>query len=393
MSATADWRRSLLVALACVVGVRAFLTLYLAGAALIFPQPDLGEQYGSSRVVLLDSGLEGLLLGVWQREDALWYQKIATTGYSSGDMSVVFFPLLPMSMRLLSQATGMHPIAAGIVISELSLLAALFMLHRLLLPRFGSGVADRTLVYIGLFPTAFFLHAPFTESLTLALVVGSFYLISRGRWIGAVGLAYLAGLARPQGVLLGAALAVHWVVKGGSVRDWRSLVKDRLRLWQGTVLVAMPLLGLATFRHFVDTPWSRIVTSGGAGPVDYQSVAIPGTPLIYAAQRILAGAAYPIDVFDFVTAIAFTALTVAAFTRLDPGYSVCAALFLAAPLSRFSSTFALMAFSRYALLLFPCFVVLAIWGRRKAVHLAIIFLWLWWLAVWSAKFYTGYFVG
>lgn len=53
----------------------------------------------------------------------------------------------------------------------------------------------------------------------------------------------------------------------------------------------------------------------------------------------------------------------------------------------------LLAFVAAVALPLPCFVVLAMWGRRRWVHLTIILLWLWWLAVWSAKFYTGYFVG
>ncbi len=203
---------SLLVALACVGGVRLFLTAYMAAAALLFPQPGVHEQYANTGVPILDSGWEGLLLGVWQREDALWYQKIATVGYSTSDMTQEFFPLFPMLMRGLWLATGIHPVAAGIVISELSLLAALFLLHRLLLPGFGSGVADRSLVYISLFPSAFFLHAPFTESLMLMVTVLGFFLVSRGCWVEAAAVGYLAGLTRPQGMLLGLPLAVKLLV-------------------------------------------------------------------------------------------------------------------------------------------------------------------------------------
>ncbi len=93
--------------------------------------------------------------------------------------------------------------------------------------------------------------------------------------------------------------------------------------------------------------------------------------------------------------MAATLLTLAlvSIARLEAGLSAYSLLFILASLARYTPIFPLMSFSRYALLLFPCFVVLAFWGRHKAVHLTVIFLWLWWLAVWSAKFYTGYFVG
>lgn len=381
------------MAFACVAGVRLFLTVYLAAAALLFPQPDLHQQYGASGVELLDSGWEGLFLGVWQREDALWYEKIATVGYSSDDMTPQLFPLFPMVVRAIWLFTGIHPVAAGIAVSEASLLAALYLLHRLLLPSHGVEVTNRTLVYLSLFPSAFFLHGPFSESLMLMLAILAFSLVGRQQWVAAAAVAYLAGLARPQGMLLGAPLALRLVAAGRKPSDWRSFGWARSALLRGAVLTFAPLLGLATFVTLVDTPWNKPGASGGVGPMAHQSLAVPGTALLNAAQQILAGVAYPIDLFDFVLAILFLLLTLACLPRLEVGYTVYAALFLVAPLSRFSPVFPLMSFSRFVLLLFPCFVVLAIWGRRKWVHLTVIFLWLWWLAVWSFKFYTGYFVG
>lgn len=341
----------------------------------------------------MDSGWEGLLLGVWQREDALWYEKIATVGYSAEDMTQQFFPLFPMAMRLLSLVSGMHPVAAGIAVSEASLLAALFLLHRLLVSGFGQGVADRTLVYFSLFPSAFFLHGPFSESLMLALVVLAFFLVSRGRWAEAALAAYLAGLTRPQGVLLGAPLAMQLLASGRTAARWRSFRWGRGRLLRSALLLAAPLLGLITFQSLVDTPWRHPGVPGGVGTLAQESATFPGAALLFAGQRILGGAAHPIDLFDFTVAVVFLSLAAVSFAKLEAGYFTYATLFVLAPLSRFTPNFPLMSISRYMLLLFPCFVVLALWGRRKWVHLAIIFLWLWWLGVWSARFYTGYFVG
>ncbi len=386
------WRRSLLVALACVVGVRLFLTLYMAAVALYVTRPDLQTYYAPVGVKLLDSGWERLLLGVWQREDALWYQKIATVGYSSLDMTPQLFPLFPMLMKLVFLGTGMHPIAAGLVISDFCLLVGLFLLHRLLLPRVGLGVANRTLVYLSLFPTAFFLHGPFSESLMLMLAILGFYLVSRGRWIEAAVVAYLAGLARPQGVLLGVPLAVQLLTEGRGLGEWRSFRWRGKSVMEAALLVATPLLGLATFQALVDTPWDRPGAPGGTGPMAVQWLAIPGTDLLYAAQRILGGGAYHVDVFGFFLAILFPLLAAASIGRTEVGHSLYALLFVLAPLSRASPYLPLMSFSRFVLLLFPCFVVLGIWGRRRAVHLALLTVSALLLMYWSAVFAYGVFV-
>ncbi|MCL4369650.1 MAG: hypothetical protein M1380_01905 [Chloroflexi bacterium] len=390
LPATGSSRYSLLVAFACVAGVRLFLTLYMAAVAFYVHRPDLQQHYAPVGVDFLDSGWERLFLGVWQREDALWYQKIATVGYTDGDMTTQFFPLFPLLMRAVSLVTGLHPIAAGLVISDVALLAALFLLHRLLLPRFGSGVANRTLVYLSLFPTAFFLHGPFSESPMLMLAVLGFYLVSRRRWAGALVVAYLAGLARPQGVLLGMPLAVQWLKGGGR---WRDLLSHRRRSLPGGLgLLTASLLGLVTFLALVDTPWRRPGTPAGEGPMATQWLAVPGTDLLFAAQRILSGAAYHIDFFGLLMAVAFLLLLVVGFARLEVGYSLYALLFFLAPLSRASPLIPLMSFSRYLLLLFPCFVVLAIWGKRRWFHLTVVLLSILLLLYWSAVFSYGVFV-
>lgn len=123
-----------------------------------------------------------------------------------------------------------------------------------------------------------------------------------------------------------------------------------------------------------------------------QWLAAPGTDLVYAAERILAGRACHVDVFGFVLAILFPLLAVASMRWLEAGHSLYALIFVLAPLSRASPYLPLMNFSRYVLLLFPCFVVLALWGRHRAVHLGIILISLLLLLYWSAVFAYGVFV-
>lgn len=387
-----SWWRSLAVALACVIGVRVLLTVTMAFTGFLYPQPEIAKQYGDAGVELFQSGWEGLLLGVWQREDALWYQKIAEVGYSTQDMTQEFFPLYPLMMRLVSWGAGLHPVAAGVVVSELSLLLALFLLHRLLLPGLGSRVADRTVLYVSLFPTAFFLHGPFTESMALALAVLAFYLTSRGKWWAAAGTGFLAGLARPQGLLLGPALALEQISGGKPLRQWRSFHWKRPELTRASILLLAPMAGFGAFIMLVDTAWRRPGEFSGIGP-GHGVPAPPGSALLFALQNFTSGTLYPIELFNFVVALAFLPLIFVVALRLGAGYAVYSTLFFVVPLSRYLPDFALMSFSRYVLLLFPCFIVLALWGRRRWVHLALIFLFLWWLVVWSVKFTTGYFVG
>ena len=71
----------------------------------------------------------------------------------------------------------------------------------------GRAVARRSVLYLALFPTSFFLGAVYGESLFLALAVGTFALAERGRLGWAAITAGLALLTRAQGVALLPALA------------------------------------------------------------------------------------------------------------------------------------------------------------------------------------------
>jgi len=67
---------------------------------------------------------------------------------------------------------------------------------------FNEGVANRSVLYISIFPTAFFLVAAYSESLFLCLVLLSFYQIRCRQWWLAGLFGFFASLARSNGILL-----------------------------------------------------------------------------------------------------------------------------------------------------------------------------------------------
>ena len=104
--------------------------------------------------------------------DSGWYFDIARRGYywnASGQSSIAFFPLYPMLMRALAWPFGGSDRAvwtAGIVLSYSSLLLGLAVLHRLTAKTFGNReTARRTLLYVAVFPFAYFFTQVYTESL------------------------------------------------------------------------------------------------------------------------------------------------------------------------------------------------------------------------------------
>ncbi|MBI3538294.1 MAG: glycosyltransferase family 39 protein, partial [Chloroflexi bacterium] len=137
------------------------------------------------------------LLAPWQRFDANWYLKIAQRGYSADDGSTVYFPLYPLLIRIFGGG-----LLAAIVISNLALIGVFYLVYQLGKDLMGEKFAARALAYLAIFPTAFFLFAPYTESLFLFFALASIHAAAKEKFPRASIFAALAALTRLQGALL-----------------------------------------------------------------------------------------------------------------------------------------------------------------------------------------------
>jgi hypothetical protein len=156
------------------------------------------------------TGLARRLLEPWANWDGVWFIRIAAAGYHSHALSPAFFPLYPLAVRVVTPLAGHFYVVAGIVVSVVCYAAAMVVLYRLAADECGSRVALWSVVFVSVFPTAFFFQAVYSESLFLLLTLVSFSAGRRGRWwlAGVAGL--LAVLTRSSGLLLVLPLAVLW---------------------------------------------------------------------------------------------------------------------------------------------------------------------------------------
>ncbi len=184
------------------------------------------------------------LLGVWLRWDAIHYLNLVQRGYlgvSPGDS--VFYPLYVVLTRAMTLVTGGDIILASLLVSTLACFFTFAGLYRLAEDFYGPEAARWSVVALAAFPTALFLIAPFTESLFLALTLGTFLAAYRGRWYWAGLLGLLASLARGAGMLTALPLAIL------AYQQWR---KDKQPLWSRwglavVVGVVLPVVGNLAF--------------------------------------------------------------------------------------------------------------------------------------------------
>lgn len=175
------------------------------------------------------------------RWDSIHYLGIAQHGYANA-ASTVFFPLYPLLVRGFGFLLGSDP-AAGVAISLAALVVALTLLHRLTTLELGPRAADATVLLLAFAPLSLFFSAVYTESVFLALSVGSIYAARRRRWKLACALGGLASATRVTGAGLVLPLAIMYL------RDRRGL--DRRSAWLLTVPAGLTAyLGYVALRGY-----------------------------------------------------------------------------------------------------------------------------------------------
>ncbi|HET6647408.1 MAG TPA: glycosyltransferase family 39 protein, partial [Pyrinomonadaceae bacterium] len=142
---------------------RRLIAMMLAIKALVFLFAGQSYQAISDQSVV---GWRGWL-EIWNRWDALNYQKLAIHGYSAiGDMrpTMVFYPLFPWTTRLFAALLNDYLVSA-FLISTFASLAAGVLLYRLARLDFEDSTAKIAVWFLFIFPTSYFLHIGYTESL------------------------------------------------------------------------------------------------------------------------------------------------------------------------------------------------------------------------------------
>lgn len=143
-------------------------------------------------------------LGIWNRWDATNYLSVAETGYTAaGDdrFLIVFFPFYPALIALFNVVFRDYLLSA-FVVSGIASVALGLVFRELVRLDYSEKIARFAVFFLFIFPTAFFLHIPYTESLFLALTVGCFLAARRRRWFLVGILGALACLTRVNGLFL-----------------------------------------------------------------------------------------------------------------------------------------------------------------------------------------------
>ncbi len=325
--------------------------------------------------------------------DASWYMSIITDGYQPPiDLTAVqsnlpFFPLFPQLVRLLALllpgAWRTVPTLAliGVLLSNILAVSALAIIHRLAYDLTSNrDVARRTVLYLLIFPTSFYLSLFYAEATFLFFTVFTIWAGLQKRWLMAGVLAGFVVLSRPLGILI--LLVLLWLYlqeRRIHLNGFRAL--DRNIIWLG---IAPAVLSLYLWYHYQLTgdflaPFTAQQAWGRAFVWSWQSLAISwpvgsdGYYLLRLNQLFL---------------FAFIGLGLLTWRYLPFAFTLLSLLHLLPSLASgsFDSTI------RHCLMVFPIFIMLAIWGKSPTVNVALVYLFVVLQTLLLAAWSQGYWV-
>ena len=317
----------------------------LAATALVPPSAICRNACDASSIAILN---------VAARWDGDPYLTIAREGYRADAPShAEYFPLYPFLMRMGGGLFGSDDayLAAGVVISNLALFAALVYLARSVMLDHDAKTATRAAVYLLVFPTTVFLSAVYAESLFLLLAVAAMYHARRREWLLAGALAALAALTRPFGAVVALPLAMEALRRPVAVRG-----------------LAATLLAPAAFFAWLGVLW--LITGDPRALLTAQAqwgrhFSLP----LQAFADLFDPAVYSFPYFVLAFTVLIGALVVISWRVLRPSLAAYATVVFLVALS----TGSLTAAPRYYLAVFPAFIALAViappWLGRTYVAL------------------------
>ncbi|MFD9909569.1 mannosyltransferase family protein [Streptomyces sp. NPDC059063] len=237
--------------------------------------------------------------------DSRWYTGIAAHGYGRTlyfepgvvQSDLAFFPLYPGLIRAVTAVTPLTHGAAGLLVSWVAAAAAAVGIFAIAARLHDRRTATVLVLLWGLLPHSVILSMAYTEPVLTALAAGSLYALLTGRWIWAGALAALAGLARPNGLAVAAAVlatALYQVLRQNgrvSHRLWTGAALAPLG-WAGYVLWVGVREGDPLGGYFaVQRRWGSRFDFGAGSLAFVKHLLLDGDKLVFSMTLVIVAAA------------------------------------------------------------------------------------------------------
>lgn len=320
------------------------------------------------------------------RWDSGWFLRIVHEGYVSE--STPFFPLYPLLMKVSSLITG-NSWTSGLWVSNIAFLIALVYLYAIAKHEFDDEVAGRTVFYLASAPAAFFFSTAYSESIFLLFLAASMYYAIQKKWLLAGIAGGLASATRLPGVLIAIfiLLEAFWqqgirlLPKPWSIRAQGALLladlKTLPKAWKGILAGVFSASGLAGYMVFLWYKFGDPLMFLHAEQNWNKHISLDWLPRliqnIYGMHQptgnIFSGKIGTIPyLMDSLAFLVFLPVVIIVLFKFRPSYAWFTFLSFLMPVVSGSP----ISMRRYVLGIIPCYLLLAVWGKRPWVDRTVI---------------------
>jgi Gpi18-like mannosyltransferase len=312
------------------------------------------------------------LLRLWSNFDGIKYLNLAQFGYGTpitkDDNNLFpFYPWLINKFEIFDS-----PLISSLIISHLCLIISLYLIYRLIKTEFSEKIATTSISLLLIFPTAFFLVSSYSESLFLLLAISCFYFARKKNFLLASAFAALASYTRLMGIFLLPFLLIEFWLE--HQKNIKSMIHD-YRL----ISFILAPLGLVNFLKLQELRTGDALLFLRDKPLFSPDRVINKIILLYQVffryLRMIIFMDHTDPLFftvllEFIVGIAFFILVIISFRRLRLSYAVYSLLIYLIP--TLGGSF--ISLPRYVVVIFPLFIILAIWFEKQRKITKIIYL-------------------
>jgi Gpi18-like mannosyltransferase len=315
-------------------------------------------------------------LELFNRWDAPHYLQVAQFGYTAKD--VLVYPSFPLLIRPFAWVVRDYFVSA-LIVSGIASIAAAVLLRRLVRLDYSAATARRSVWFLLIFPTAYFLHVGYTESLFLALSLGCVLAARTDRWPLAGALGALSTMTRATGLVLIPSLAVELIHR---------LITTKRGDWRWLWLAIVPLgyvFYLLTNQHFAGNAFAFL---GARKEMFYTSLSWPweGIHNVIGDMHRDPSQAEVVGAQELYFILLGLVCTVISWIKLRPLYAMWITMNW---IGATSLTF-VQSVPRYSLTMFPIFILFGLAAANR-FWAAVITTWsLFFLALFTALYARGW---
>lgn len=297
--------------------------------------------------------------GIWDKWDTPHFLNIAQNGYQNlgeARLLIAFPPFYPFLIKAFSFVFKDY-LLSSLIVSNLAYIFILFVFYKLISMDYPKKTAWRALFYLSIFPTAYFLHAGYAESVFFLLAISALYLARKGKWLYASAFGALLSLTKVNGIILIPVLLFEYLWQ--KKFKFENIKKDVFFLilaplgFAYYLLINYSVFGNALeFMNAQAAGWSRSLAWPWTGFIE--SLTLNDFSWLNPSAVIVTGAEILFASLGF-----FLIIYGAKFIR--PSYTLYSLLSWLLIVSNSHW----MSIPRHTILFFPIFITLAVIGRKK----------------------------